>query len=113
MKLIGICPMCKGKMIRKNAPYSFAGVEFGEYDSEVCLNEKCGEVFFMEESSQMINEKAKELGLWGIGKRIAIGKSGTSLIIRIPKDIAELYKIQNGGTALIFPEGKNRICLEV
>lgn len=60
-----------------------------------------------------INEKAKELGLWGIGKRIAIGKSGTSLIIRIPKDIAELYKIQNGGTALIFPEGKNRICLEV
>lgn len=81
--------MCKGKMIRKNSPYSFAGVLFGEYDSEACL--KCGEVFYMEEASNQIEQKAKELGLWGIGKKIAIGKSGTSLIIRIPKDIAELF----------------------
>jgi antitoxin component of MazEF toxin-antitoxin module len=60
-----------------------------------------------------LHEKAKELGLWGIARRIAIGKSGTSLIIRIPKDMAQLCNIQNGGKAFIYPEGKNRICLDV
>jgi hypothetical protein len=111
MQLIKICPMCKGKMARKNAPYSFAGVDFGEFDSEVCT--KCGEVFFMEEASDLINQKAKELGLWGIGKQTTVNLSGQSLIIRIPKDIVQLYKIQRDSKVLIFPQGKNRICIEV
>lgn len=111
MQLIGICPMCKGNMARKNAPFSYAGVEFGEFDSEVC--KKCGEVFFMEDASDKIDAKAKELGLWGIGKRTTVNLSGQSLIIRIPKDIAQLYKIQRDSKVLIFPEGKNRICIEV
>lgn len=111
MKKINPCPMCGGKMELKKVPYSSGNEKIGEFDAEMCS--KCGEAFFLEESSRMIEQKAKELGVWGMGRKIAIGKSGTSLIIRIPKDIAELYKIQNGGTALIFPEGKNRICLEV
>jgi hypothetical protein len=111
MEKLNDCPMCGGKMEMKKVPYSSAGVNIGEFNAETCT--KCREVFFLEESSRMIEQKAKELGLWGLGRRIAIGKSGTSLIIRIPKIIVERYKIQNGGTALIFPEGKNRICLEV
>lgn len=61
------CPLCKGKMEWKKHPFSLVGTELGKFEAEVCT--KCGEAWFTEEASDQIDERAKELGLWGIGKR--------------------------------------------
>ncbi len=105
------CPICNGKMVRKKAPYWFGNISLGEFEADVCR--KCGEAFYTEESSDQIDSRAKKMGVWGIGKKVVIGQSGNALIVRIPKEIAELYKIHKRSNALISPEGRNRICIEI
>lgn len=102
------CPICeKGKLVRKKIDYSYSDWYFGKYDADVC--NKCGESFFTEKSSDAIEEKAKELGVWGMEKKTKISKSGNSLIVRVPKQIADLLKIQEGDEAIIRPDGKKKI----
>ena len=50
-------------MLRKKVPYEYKGKYFGEYDAYVC--EKCNMTYFTEKSFQEIEDKAKELGVWG------------------------------------------------
>lgn len=65
------CPICEESMERKKVPYSVRSVKLGTFEADVC---PCGEVFFTEKSSDTIDEKAKEKGLWGLEKR---GRWGT------------------------------------
>lgn len=55
------CPVCEGKVERKEVPYSIGGVNLGTFDADVCAS--CGEVFFTEASSDTIDAKAKKMGL--------------------------------------------------
>ena len=105
------CPVCSGSMSRKRVPYWFGNISLGEFEADVCG--KCGEAFYTEEASDQIDRQAKKMGVWGIGKKVVIGQSGNALIVRIPKEIAELYKIHKSASALISPEGRNRICIEI
>ena len=104
------CPNCGVKMKSANEPYIYNGIELGKFDSEKC--QKCGEVFFTEESSDAIDAKAKELGLWGIGQIGRLGYSGNSIIVRVPKKIAEFLKFKEGKNVFIRPEGRNRLVVE-
>ena len=61
------CPMCDGTLVRSRVKYEYKGIEFGEYEADVC--DKCGEAFFTEEASDLIVERAKEFGVWGEGLR--------------------------------------------
>ncbi len=102
------CPVCeKGKMIKKKSRYVYGDIDFGEYESLVC--DKCGEVFFTEDSSRLIEKKAKELGIWGLEKESKISYSGNSMIVRIPKAIADFMDLRRGKEILIHPEGKKKL----
>jgi YgiT-type zinc finger domain-containing protein len=104
------CPICeKGKLARKKVEYSYSDWHIGEYDADVCS--KCGETFFTEKSSDAIEIKVKGLGMWGMEKKTKISKSGNSLIVRVPKQIAELLKIREGDEAVIRPDGKKRMVI--
>ncbi len=105
------CPICDGKMIRKRSEYRYYDIYFGDFDSDVC--EDCGEIFFTEEASDEIDMIAKEKGLWGLEHSSKISYSGNSLIVRIPKDIANFMGISRGEEIKIHPEGKNRLVVEV
>lgn len=105
------CPICNGGLVRKKMPYWFGSVKLGEFGADTCL--KCGEVFYTEESSDLIDRKAKDAGVWGMGKKVVIGQSGNALMVRIPKDIAQMYNLHKKLTAFISPEGKNKICIEI
>jgi YgiT-type zinc finger domain-containing protein len=59
------CPMCDGKLVKGTTDNSYHDIHFGEYDADICDN--CGEAFFTEEASDLIERKAKELGVWGAG----------------------------------------------
>lgn len=97
-------------MERKKIPYSIGGVKLGVFEADVC---SCGEVFFTEKSSDAIDGKAKESGLWGLEKRGKVGYSGNSLIIRIPKKVAEFMNLKKGGDIRVRPEGKRRLVIEI
>ncbi len=105
------CPVCEGKIRRKKVLYSIGEVSLGNFDADVCAS--CGEVFFTEAASDAIDAKAKELGLWGLEKKGKIGYSGNSLIVRIPKRVAEFMKLKKGEDIVIKPEDKRRLVIEV
>ncbi len=104
------CPVCDESMERKRVPYSIGGVKLGVFEADVC---SCGEVFFTEKSSDAIDRKAKEKGLWGFEKKGKVGYSGNSLIVRIPKKVADFMQLKKGEGILIRPEDKKRLIIEV
>ena len=105
------CPICNGSLVRRKVPYWFGTIKLGEFEADTCS--KCGEVFYTEEASDQIDQMAKKAGVWGIGKRVVIGQSGNALMVRIPKEIAQMYNLHKKLTAFISPEGKNKICIEL
>ncbi len=99
------CPICeKGELKKTKIKEKMFGVELGEFPAEVC--EKCGESFTDEETTKKIEEKAKERGIWGLGTKTKITKTGNSLAIRVPKKIADFMNLKDGEEAYIHPEAK-------
>lgn len=97
-------------MKKTKEAYFFGEIKLGVFEAEKCP--KCSEVFFTEEASDKIDEKAKEMGLWGMGQEGKIGYSGNSIIVRVPKKIAEFLKLKDGKKVYIRPEGKNKLVVE-
>ncbi|MEK6941566.1 MAG: AbrB/MazE/SpoVT family DNA-binding domain-containing protein [archaeon] len=104
------CPICNKKMVKVKEPYSYGNVKLGEFEAEKCNN--CNEVFFTEEASDKIDQKAKETGIWGIGQKAKIGYSGNSLILRIPKKIADFLHLKKGEEIFVRPEGEHKLVVE-
>ena len=104
------CPICeKGNLKKTTERKIFFGVNLGIYPVEKCTN--CGEVFTDGEIMKEIEKKAKKAGIWGLGKKTKFARTGNSLAIRIPKDIADFMKLKAGHEAFIHPEG-NKLVIE-
>lgn len=76
------------------------GVYLGEFPAQICT--KCGESFTNEAVTKQIEQKEK--GIWGMGKMTKISKSGNSLAVRIPQQIAKYLRLKEGKEAFIHPE---------
>ena len=106
------CLICeKGKLENKSVTYSVYGIELGNFPAQVCT--ACGEQWFNEETSKTIQELEKKKGLFGLSKRTKISYSGNSLIIRIPEPLAKFMDLHKEDEIIIYPDGKNRIALEL
>ena len=104
--------MCeKGNLTKKKADYSLYGVILGKFNAEAC--DKCGELFFDEETSKRMTRLAKEKGLWGLQTKTKIGQAGTTLGIRLPKKIINFLNLQKGKEVEIYPEGKNKLVISI
>jgi len=64
------------------------------------------------EVMKKIEEVAKKKGIWGLGKKTTIGKSGNSLAVRIPQKIAKYLHLKEGKEAYIHPE-QNKIVIDI
>jgi len=105
------CPMCgKGSLIRKKVDETMFGVNLGRFTEWVCNS--CGESFTDENTTQAIIDLAKQKGIWGLGKKVKVVKSGNSLVIRIPVEIADFMGLEKGQELFIRPEGKSKITVE-
>lgn len=80
------------------------GVYLGEFPAEVCS--ACGESFTDQETTKKIEEAAKKNGIWNLGKKTKITRTGNSLAVRIPKELADFLKLKEGDDAFIHPEEK-------
>lgn len=87
------------------------GFELGTYPAGIC--EACGENFIDLEDFEKIEARAKKLGLWGLAKKVSIAKSGNSLVVRIPAQLARFLHLKGGEDALVRPEGREKIVVEL
>lgn len=106
------CPVCgKGKLRPGKIREQMFGVDLGEYPAEIC--DSCGESFVDQKAMRKMEARAKELGLWGLAKKVSIAKSGNSLVVRIPAGLARFLQLKGGEDALVRPEGREKIVVEL
>ncbi len=87
------------------------GVDLGTDDADVW--DSCGESFLSPESVDRVQERAKDLGLWGLASKGKIVKSGNSLVVRIPAPLARYLKMKSGQDVLGAPDRAHRLLLEL
>lgn len=105
------CP-CGGKIKWKKDKVVIEGINCGVLDVEYC--QKCGEEYLPEESLEIVENKLKEAGLWGVErKKVSFWKSGRTVVLRIPVRIANTLNIRAKTKADIYSEGKNKLIIEL
>ncbi len=87
------------------------GVSLGTFPAEQCG--ACGESFLNEDAMVELERRAKKAGIWGLGKKARVVKSGNSFVIRIPADLARHLKLHAGSQVFVHPEGEDRIVVDV
>lgn len=104
------CPVCdNGTLKNGKIDETMFGIYLGEFPAEICS--KCDESFTDEKTTRAIEEAAKKKGIWGLGKKTKITRTGNSLAVRIPKEIANFLKLKEGKEAYIHPD-KNKLIIE-
>jgi len=105
------CP-CGGKVKWKKDNVVVEGISCGVLDIEYC--EKCGEEYFPEETMEIVEQKLKEHGLWGLQrKEVPLWRSGNSVILRIPKEIADTLHLKPHEKVTLYAEGKKKLIVDV
>ena len=105
------CIICNGKTIRKNVDYRESGISLGNFIANVC--QKCGEIYFDEKTAEKIQQKSKQMGLFGLAKKAKVAEIGNSIAIRIQKEIAAFLNLKKGKEVTIFPESKNDLHINI
>lgn len=105
------CVICSGKTTRKKVDYKEFGISLGTYQADVC--DMCAETYFDERTAEKIQQKSKEIGLFGLARKGKIAQIGNSLAIRIPKEIADFLRLKKGKEVTISPEGTSELRIEV
>lgn len=105
------CVLCGGKTIAKTVEHSEFGISLGSFKAKVC--EKCNEIYFDESIAEKIQQKSKDLGLFGLTKKVKVAEVGNSIAIRIPKAISEFLKIKKGQEVTLIPETKKDLHIQV
>lgn len=105
------CVLCGEKTVEKTVEHAEYGISLGHFKANVC--EKCGETYFDEKTVVKIQEKSKEMGLFGLAKKVKVAELGNSIAIRIPKDIATFLNIKKGQQVLLAPQTKHDLHIEV
>lgn len=103
------CPICSGESKRKKIKEEMFGTYLGEYPADVCT--ECGESFVDSQTMRQIEDKAKKLGIWGLGNKAKVARAGNSLIVRVPKKLANFLGVHEGSPVFIHPE-KDKLVLD-
>ena len=102
---------CGGNLKKAHTEVEFFGIDFGIMECEVCA--KCGTEYLSNEVMEKIEQEVKKRKLFGLEKQAQITKSGNSLVIRIPPEIAKFSGMRYKEHVRIYPAAKNRIEVEL
>ena len=106
------CYECgKGNLEEKKVDYFLYGIKIGRYPAEVC--DKCGETFFDSDALEKIEQKTKELGLFGLRRKVKVGTSGNALDIKLYKRLIDFLNIKKGHELEVEPINKKKFEVEV
>lgn len=104
------CIMCGKKLKRGKVDYDVCGINLGKFPADVC---SCGEQYFDEKTAERMTEATKKAGVFGIAKKTKVSYTGKSLMVRIPKQIAEFADLKKGVEVEIVPESRKKISVRV
>ena len=102
---------CGGTLKRSHTNVEFFGIDFGMKACEVCT--RCGSEYLSDEVLEEVEQEVKKKRLFGLEKNMQITKSGNSLVIRIPPDIAKFSGFHYKDKIRIYPTAKNKIEVEL
>ena len=102
---------CGGELIYSQCEVEFFGIDFGIKKCEIC--KECNAEYLDNETMKFIEKEVKKRGIFGLEKTVRVTKSGNSIVIRIPPEIAKFSDIDYKSIIRIFPVGKNKIELEI
>ncbi len=105
------CIMCNGDLKEKVVEHKELGISIGKFKAMICNN--CNETFYDSAIVEKIQQKSKELGLFGLSRKTKVAQVGNSLSIRIPKEIAKFMKIKKENEVTIMPKNQKEIIIEV
>lgn len=106
------CPSCgKGSLREQRVKETMFGADLGEFGGEVC--DACGESYLDEAAMRVLEERAREAGVWGLGRKLKVARSGNSLVLRIPADLASFLNLKAGREVYMHPEGEGRIVVDI
>ena len=105
------CVLCNGRTTQKQVEHREFGVSLGNYLAEVCG--QCGEVFYDEQTAELIQTKSKKAGLFGLAKKAIVAEIGNSIAIRVPKEIAAFLNLKKGKEVVLMPQSKHGLLVEV
>ena len=100
---------CGGELKKSKIKVEFFGIDFGLRDGEVCRS--CGAEYIDQEVMEEVELEVKNRG--GLERKVQIGKSGNSLILRIPVDIAKYLNLHHKSLVQLFPINKDRLEVEI
>ena len=102
---------CGGTLKKSHTQVEFFGIDFGIRECEVCT--KCYSESLDEKTLEEIEKEVKKKKLFGLEKQVQVTKSGNSLVIRIPPEIANFAGVNYKDIIRIYPVSKKRIELEI
>jgi hypothetical protein len=112
VKKAEVCPLCeRGTLRRAKVRETMFGVDLGEFDADVC--NACEERIFDEAAAKLMEARARKAGIWGLGRKLKVVRSGNSLAVRIPADLAKFLHLKAGREVFVRPDGEDRIVVEV
>ncbi len=102
---------CGGELVNSQCEVEFFGIDFGIKKCEICKD--CNAEYLDNEIMEGIEKEVKKRNIFGLEKMVKVTKSGNSIVIRIPPEIAKFSDIDYKSIIRIFPVSKNKIELEV
>ena len=106
------CDECsKGVLKKQKVDYMLLGHNLGTFDALVCS--VCTETIFEGDTFGLIEQRAKEKGLWGISAKTRIGTSGNALDVKIPKQVVSFLRLKKGQEVLIEPVDEKRFQVQI
>lgn len=102
---------CGGRLKRSVTEVEFFGIDFGMKKADVCT--ECGSEYLSQELMEKIEAEVKRRRLFGLERRGRVAKSGNSLVIRIPKEIADSLNIKRDLPIVIYPSEPRKLVVEV
>ena len=102
---------CGGKMVRSLIHVEHLGIDFGLREGSICT--KCGDEYISDDVWEEIERKLKKVGLFGLEKKVKVRKSGNSLVLTIPPDIARFIGVDSSSLVSLLPVGKGKAEIQV
>lgn len=102
---------CGGKLVETMIHVEHLGIDFGLRTGTVCTS--CGDEYISEEVWEEVEKKAKKLKLFGLERKVKVRKSGNSLIVTLPPEIARFIGARAKTLVSLLPFERGRLEIRV
>ncbi len=102
---------CGGNLRKTKVEVEFFGIDFGLRGAEVCV--ACGSEYLGHETLKEVEMEIKKRNIFALEREVQVARSGDSLVINIPPEIAEFLDIHYKSLVQLFPVDRHRLEVKV